>query len=105
MKHNINEVAQTIAKEIEKFDVNVPADNGTFHNTLGWTKRKSEAHQMAGWFLGKVEKIHLAEEEKEVFKELQSQLRDLALEIVAKQRSLISLAPAGGIVTGRKGEL
>jgi hypothetical protein len=84
MKNDINQVAQTIAKEISKFEANSPADNGTFHNTLGWTKRKSEAHQMAGWFLRKVEKIYLAEEEKEAFAELQAQLRDKALEIVGE---------------------
>jgi len=77
MKNDINKVAQTIAKEISKIKAGTPAEHGTFHATLGWTERKSEAHQMAGWFLSKVEKFN--PENKEDFLKLQSELRDLAL--------------------------
>lgn len=77
MKNDINKVAQTIAKEISKIKAGTPAKHGTFHATLGWTERKSEAHQMAGWFLRKVEKYN--PENDEDFLNLQSELRDLAL--------------------------
>lgn len=83
MKNDINKVAQTIAKEISKFEENTPADNGTFHNTLGLTKRESEARKMAGWFLEKVEKMSL-DSNKEEFNKLQNQLIDLAIAEVGK---------------------
>ena len=82
MKHNINEVAQTIAKEISKFAANSPADNGTLHNTLDLTKRESEARQMAGWFLKNVEKITNDGNPENEFNTLQNQLIELAIEEV-----------------------
>lgn len=84
MKNDINKVAQTIAKEISKFEANIPADNGTFHNTLGLTKRESEARQMAGWFLSKVEKIENDGDPNNEYNTLQNQLIDLAIAEVGK---------------------
>ena len=83
MKNDITNVAQTIAKEISKFEANSPADNGTFHNTLGLTKRESEARQMAGWFLKNVEKMN-SDDNKEEFNRLQDQLIELAITEVGK---------------------
>jgi hypothetical protein len=83
MKNNINKVAQTIAKEISKFPANTPVDHGTFHHTLGMTKRESEAWSMASWFLSKIEKVSL-EDNKEEFNNLRKQLSDLAIAEVGK---------------------
>lgn len=83
MKNDINKVAQTIAKEISKFLANSPADNGTFHHTLGLTKRESEARQMAGWFLKNVEKMN-SDDDKETFNKLQEQLIELAIAEVGR---------------------
>lgn len=85
MKNDINKVAQTIAKEISKYPANTLADHGTFHHTLGLTKRESEARQMAGWFLSKVEKMTTDNEEsKAEYNKLQNQLIDLAIIEVGK---------------------
>lgn len=85
MKNDINKVAQTIAKEISKYPANSPADDGTFHNTLGLTKRESEARQMAGWFLSKVEKMTTNNEaDKAEYNRLQNELIDLAISEVGK---------------------
>jgi hypothetical protein len=84
MKNDKNEVAQAIAKEISKYSANSQADNGTFHNTLGLTKRESEARKMAGWFLKNVEKMENDGDPDNDFNQLQNQLIDLAIEITGK---------------------
>lgn len=85
MKNDINQVAKTIAQEISKYPANSPADNGTFHNTLGLTKRESEARQMAGWFLSKVEKMTTdTEESKAEYNKLQNKMIALAIAEVGK---------------------
>jgi hypothetical protein len=83
MKNDINKVAQTIAKEISKYPANTPVEHGTFHHTLGMTKRESEAWLMASWFLSKVEKMSL-EDDKEIFNQYRKQLADLAIAEVGK---------------------
>jgi orotidine-5'-phosphate decarboxylase len=83
MKHDINEVAKTIAKEISKLEANTIVDHGTFHHTMKLTKRESEARKMAGWFLLKVEKM-ISEDDKEIFSSLQNQLIELAIAEVGK---------------------
>ena len=86
MKKNINEVAEAIAKEISKYPANAPADHGTLHRALELTKRESEARQMAGWFLRKVEKIDPDEskETKVEFTKLLNELIDLSIKITGK---------------------
>lgn len=84
MKHNINQVARTIAKEISKFQPNAPADHGTLHRNLKLTKRESEARQMAGWFLTKVEKLENDGDPNNEYNRLQNQLIELAIAEVGK---------------------
>lgn len=85
MKNDINQVAQTIAKEISKFPANQALGNDSVHKFLGYTKRQSEAILMAAWFLKKVEKMNPDnEDEKEEYDSLRSELVDLALEITGK---------------------
>ena len=84
MKNDISKVAQTIGKEIRKFKADAPAANGTFHNTLGLTKRESEARKMAGWFLSNVEKMENDGNPDNEYNTLQNQLIDLAIAEVGK---------------------
>jgi hypothetical protein len=85
MQNDINKVAQAIADEISKYPASSPAGHGTFHHTLGLTKRESEARQMAGWFLSKVEKMTTDDEEsKAEYNKLQNQLIELAIAKVGK---------------------
>jgi hypothetical protein len=57
--------AQIIAAEIAKSPANTPADHGTLHRTLGYTKRESVARQMAGQFVKMLYKLEMADNEND----------------------------------------
>jgi hypothetical protein len=56
---------QIIAAEITKSSANTPADHGTLHRSLGYTRRESIARQMAGQFVKMLYKLEMADDEND----------------------------------------
>jgi hypothetical protein len=77
------QAVKVIAATIAKIAANIPADHGTMNqNVFHMTKRESEAHKMAGYFVGRMYKFSEAEEAQRVA--LYQDIARKAIEITGK---------------------